>query len=146
MHADTVFTGGTIRTGDTDVPVHDALAVTDGRISALGPEASAARGPRTTVVDLAGGTLLPAFGDGHAHPVLGGLGLRGVPVRECASVEDIVEAVKRWADLHPEAEWITGDGFDPGWRRTGCSTQGGWMPPYPTARCCCVPPTTTRPG
>ncbi|MEU1183993.1 amidohydrolase [Streptomyces sp. NPDC005820] len=113
MHADTVFTGGIVRTGDTDVPVHDALAVTDGRISALGPDAAASRGPRTTVVDLAGGALLPAFGDGHVHPVLGGLGLRGVPVRECASVEQIVEAVRRWAALHPEAEWITGDGFDP---------------------------------
>ncbi|MFJ9634563.1 amidohydrolase [Streptomyces sp. NPDC101175] len=113
MYADTVFTGGIIRTGGTDVPVHDVLAVTDGRISALGPEASAACGPRTTVIDLAGGALLPAFGDGHVHPVLGGLGLRGVPVRECVSVEEIADAVRRWADLHPEAEWITGDGFDP---------------------------------
>ena len=113
MYADIVFTGGTVRTGDKDVPVHDALAVTDGRISALGPQASASRGPRTTVVDLAGGALLPAFGDGHVHPVLGGLGLRGVPVRDCASVEQIVEAVRHWADTHPEAEWITGDGFDP---------------------------------
>ncbi|TLS43705.1 amidohydrolase [Streptomyces montanus] len=111
MHADIVFTGGTVRSGDASV--HDALAVTDGRISGLGAEALVARGPRTTVVDLAGGALLPAFGDGHVHPVLGGLGLRGVPVRECASVEEIVEAVRRWAAEHPEAEWITGDGFDP---------------------------------
>ncbi|GKQ41987.1 amidohydrolase [Streptomyces sp. A012304] len=113
MHADILFIGGTIRTGDTDAPVHSALAVTDGRISGLGAPAAAARGPRTTVVDLAGGALLPAFGDGHAHPVMGGLGLRGVPVRACASTDEIVAAVRRWADAHPEAEWITGDGFDP---------------------------------
>ena len=113
MHADIVFTGGTVRTGDTDARCHEALAVTDGRISALGAEALALRGPRTTVVDLEGGALLPAFGDGHVHPVLGGLGLRGVPVRECASVEEIINVVRRWAETHPEAEWITGDGFDP---------------------------------
>jgi predicted amidohydrolase YtcJ len=113
MHADIVFTGGTVRTGNVDAPVHDALAVTGGRISALGTEALAARGPRTAVVDLTGGALLPAFGDGHVHPVLGGLGLRGVPVRGCSSVEEIVAAVRLWADTHPEAEWITGDGFDP---------------------------------
>jgi predicted amidohydrolase YtcJ len=65
------------------------------------------------MVDLAGGALLPAFGDGHVHPVMGGLGLHGVPVRECASTDEVVEAVRRWADGHPEAEWITGDGFDP---------------------------------
>src|SRR3954463_16157329 len=69
MQADIVFTGGTVRTGAAEGPVCDALAVTGGRISALGAEALAARGPSTTVVDLRGGALLPAFGDGHVHPV-----------------------------------------------------------------------------
>ncbi|WP_369227918.1 amidohydrolase [Streptomyces sp. R39] len=113
MHADIVFTGGTIRTGVADAPVHDALAVVGGRISALGAAALAACGPLTTVVDLAGGALLPAFGDSHVHPVMGGLGLHGVPVRDRGSAEDIVEAVRRWAEEHPDAEWISGDGFDP---------------------------------
>ena len=112
MHADIVFTGGTVRTGAAESPVLDALAVTGGRISALGPEALAARGRDTEVVDLRGGALLPAFGDGHVHPVMGGLGLLGAPVRECTSMEEIVAAVRHWADAHPEAEWITGDGFD----------------------------------
>ncbi|GGL08285.1 amidohydrolase [Streptomyces flaveus] len=112
MQADIVFTGGTVRTGVAEGPVLDALAVTGGRISALGPEALAARGRGTTVVDLRGGALLPSFGDGHVHPVMGGLGLLGAPVRECTSVDGIVEAVRHWADEHPEAEWITGDGFD----------------------------------
>ncbi|MDX3131632.1 amidohydrolase family protein [Streptomyces europaeiscabiei] len=64
------------------------------------------------MVDLPGGTLLPAFGDGRVHPVMGDLGLLGAPVRKCTSVDGIVEAVRHWADGHPEAEWITGDGFD----------------------------------
>ncbi|MFM9589147.1 amidohydrolase family protein [Streptomyces scabiei] len=113
MHAGILFTGGTVRTGAADTPVHDALAVTGGRISALGAQARAARGPRTTVVDLAGGALLPAFGDGHVHPVMGGLSLAGVPVRDTTSVDEIVDVVRAWAAAHPHAEWITGDGFDP---------------------------------
>ncbi|MCX4405901.1 MULTISPECIES: amidohydrolase [unclassified Streptomyces] len=113
MHADIVFTGGTIRTGALGASVHQSLAVVDGRISALGAAALAARGPRTTVVDLVGGALLPAFGDSHVHPVMGGLGLHGVPVRDCASAEGIVEAVRHWAEAHPDAEWVSGDGFDP---------------------------------
>ncbi|MFM9695326.1 amidohydrolase family protein [Streptomyces europaeiscabiei] len=64
------------------------------------------------MVDLPGGALLPTFGDGRVHPVVGGLGLLGAPVRACTSVDGIVEAVRRWAGEHPEAEWITGDGFD----------------------------------
>jgi predicted amidohydrolase YtcJ len=112
MQADIVFTGGIVRTGAAESPVHDALAVTGGRITALGARARAARGSGTVMVDLAGGALLPAFGDGHVHPVMGGLGLLGAPVRTCTSVEGIVEAVRHWADEHPDAEWITGDGFD----------------------------------
>lgn len=112
MQADIVFTGGIVRTGAAEGPVLDALAVTDGKISALGAEALSARGSSTVVVDLRGGALLPAFGDGHVHPVMGGLGLLGAPVRECTSVQEVVEAVRLWAHEHPEAAWVTGDGFD----------------------------------
>ncbi|MET8703865.1 amidohydrolase [Kitasatospora sp. NPDC004723] len=113
MRADTIFTGGRIYTGDPAHPVTDALAVTAGRITALGAAAHALRDARTETVDLAGGALLPSWGDGHVHPLLGGLGLRGVPVRDCADLAEVVEAVRVWAEQHPEAEWITGDAFDP---------------------------------
>ena len=81
MQADQLFTGGTVRTGVPGAPATSALAVAGGRVLALGQDALASRGPRTEVTDLAGGALLPSFGDGHVHPLLGGLGLRGVPVR-----------------------------------------------------------------
>ncbi|MFE4601582.1 amidohydrolase [Kitasatospora indigofera] len=113
MRADTLFTGGRIHTGDPGDPVTHALAVSSGRISALGDAALALRGPGTEVVDLAGGSLLPSWGDGHVHPLLGGIGLRGVPVRDCTSLEEVVEAVHRWAGENPDAEWIRGDAFDP---------------------------------
>ncbi|MFF7458157.1 amidohydrolase [Kitasatospora sp. NPDC008115] len=113
MRADTIFTGGRIHTGDPARPVTDALAVTAGRITALGVAAHALRDERTETVDLAGGALLPSWGDGHVHPLIGGLGLRGVPVRDCTSLDEVVEAVRVWAEAHPEAEWITGDAFDP---------------------------------
>ncbi|OKI16663.1 amidohydrolase [Streptomyces sp. CB03911] len=113
MRADTLFTGGRIHTGDPGDPVTHALAVSSGRISALGDAALALRGPATEIVDLAGGSLLPSWGDGHVHPLLGGIGLRGVPVRDCTSLDEVVEAVRRWAEENPAAEWIRGDAFDP---------------------------------
>jgi predicted amidohydrolase YtcJ len=113
MQADLLFTRGTVRTGAPGVQPTGALAVADGRVLALGQDALDCRGPRTEVIDLAGGALLPSFGDGHAHPLLGGLGLQGVPVRQARSVEEILAAVAAWAAAHPGAEWVTGDAFDP---------------------------------
>jgi predicted amidohydrolase YtcJ len=113
MQADQLFTGGTVRTGVPGSQPGTALAVAGGRVLALGQDALDARGPRTEVTDLGGGALLPSFGDGHAHPLLGGLGLRGVPVRQARSVAEILAAVAAWAAEHPDAEWVTGDAFDP---------------------------------
>ena len=55
---------------------------------------------------------MPSFGDGHAHPMLGGLESVGPPVRPCQSVAEIVEAVREFAERHPELEWITGASYD----------------------------------
>ena len=90
MQAEQLFTGGIVRTGVPGAAASTALAVAGGRVLALGQDALEARGPRTEVIDLAGGALLPSFGDGHAHPLLGGLGLRGVPVRQARSVAEIL--------------------------------------------------------
>ncbi len=55
---------------------------------------------------------MPSFGDGHAHPMLGGLEYVGPAVRPCTSVEEIVEAVRVFAEEHPDAEWIVGASYD----------------------------------
>ena len=65
-----------------------------------------------TQVDLDGGFLMPSFGDGHAHPLYGGLEYAGPPVRPCDSVDEIVSAVKKFADEHPDDEWIVGASYD----------------------------------
>lgn len=62
---------------------------------------------------MAGGALLPGFGDGHVHPLLGGLGLLGVDVRGAGSVSEIQSAVADFATANPSLEWITGNAFDP---------------------------------
>ncbi len=104
----TLFTNGVIWTGTEDA---DALLVVDGVIAALGDEARA-RGADAERVDLDGGFLMASFGDGHAHPLYGGLEAVGPPVRACESVDEIVAAVKKYADEHPEQEWIVGASYD----------------------------------
>ena len=102
----TLFTGGTIWTGDGDT---DALLVTDGVVTATG---RAAQRDDAHVVDLGGGFLMPSFGDGHAHPLYGGLEAFGPAVRACDSVDEIVTAVRRYAEAHPDEEWIVGASYD----------------------------------
>jgi predicted amidohydrolase YtcJ len=105
----TVFRNGTIWTGISEQTT-DALLVVDGVIAGLGEEALGRDG--ATEVDLEGGFLMPSFGDGHAHPMLGGLEFVGPRVRPCTSVEEIVEAVRVFAAQHPDDEWIVGASYD----------------------------------
>lgn len=113
------FHNGTVWLGAEHEP-SDALLVIDGAIAAIGSIdvaaklAEAAADSRTHVerVDLAGGFLMPSFGDGHAHPIFGGLEAEGPQVRTCNSIEDIVAEVRRYAEANPELEWIIGASYD----------------------------------
>jgi len=107
----TLFTGGVVWSG-TGLE-SDALLVTDGVVRALGEQArEQAFGIDCETVDLDGGFLMPSFGDGHAHPLYGGLEAAGPAVRPCTSVEEILAAVKKYADEHPDEEWIVGASYD----------------------------------
>ena len=106
--AATLFTGGLIWTGTGET---DALLVADGVVRALGAQAVELAGDARRV-DLDGGFLMPSFGDGHAHPLYGGLEAVGPAVRGCSSVEDIVLAVKKYAEDNPGEEWIVGASYD----------------------------------
>ena len=88
----TLFTAGTVWTGAGSES--DALLVVDGTVRALGGRArEAAAGIDCEQVDLEGGFLMPSFGDGHSHPLYGGLEAVGPAVRSCGSVEEILAAV-----------------------------------------------------
>jgi len=114
----TLFTNGTIWRGEGQ---HDAdtLLVAGGVVVAIGAEATAlaeasadSDGDHTKTVDLEGGFLMASFGDGHAHPLFGGLEEFGPRVRAAHSVAEIVAEVKRYAEANPEKEWIVGASYD----------------------------------
>ena len=78
--AGVLFRGGLLWSPvDQAAPVPGELLVLDGLIAAVGATVSAPAG--VEVIELAGGTLLPAFGDGHAHPLQAGVESRSAPVR-----------------------------------------------------------------
>ncbi|MDI9330491.1 MAG: amidohydrolase family protein [Alphaproteobacteria bacterium] len=69
--ADWVLTHGKIHTLSDADTVHQAVAVRDGRILALGSHASMAAyiGPKTRVQDLQGRTVIPGLIDSHMHAI-----------------------------------------------------------------------------
>ena len=69
-HADAIYVGGPIITVDDRAPLAEAVAVKAGKAVAVGSRSSvemAHKGPRTTVIDLAGRTMIPGFIDAHGH-------------------------------------------------------------------------------
>ena len=106
---DLILHNGTVITVDSQSRVAEAVAVTDGVISALGTSADvlAGRGRTTRIVDLAGRTACPGFFDSHAHMDREGLKSRGgYSLAGRHSVADIVDAVKSAAARTPKGEWV----------------------------------------
>jgi len=68
---DTILLNGKIVTADERNTIHQALAVRDGRIVALGKSAAIKRlaGNATRVVDLGGRTVTPGLIDSHMHAI-----------------------------------------------------------------------------
>jgi predicted amidohydrolase YtcJ len=69
--------------------------------------------PGAVVVEVRDGILLPAFADGHAHPLLAGLEDHGPRISDAGSVAAVVARVAGWAAEHPDEPWIRGASYDP---------------------------------
>jgi predicted amidohydrolase YtcJ len=92
-------------------PRAEALAVSDGRIAAVGNEVevSALIGPSTKVFDLEPGALvLPGFIDAHTHYIEGPLEAAGVDLSECDTLDEvltILEASRDGSDVIRGGGW-----------------------------------------
>ncbi|GFE78437.1 amidohydrolase [Steroidobacter agaridevorans] len=114
--ADIVFKNGHIYTVDPASPTATWIAVSGGKIAALGNDEAtqALIGPDTRVIDLQGKLLLPAFHDAHTHPVWGGLSHSGCNLYDGNSPEDYQKIVAKCAAEEPGDGWIYGSGWKDG--------------------------------
>ena len=116
-HPDMILFGGPIYTG-LDNQIVEAVAVTDGRITAVGNADDLLAQPDTKVkkLDLKGAALFPGFTDSHAHLV--GIGLREMTVNleNVGSIKELVETIERITDDANENDTIYGAGWiETGW-------------------------------
>ena len=90
-----------------------AVAVSDGRIVAVGAddEAASYAGAGAVEVDLAGGLLLPGFQDAHVHPLQGGLERTRCSLSDLGTREEYLAEVARYAKANPDLDWICGGGW-----------------------------------
>ena len=64
------------------------------------------------VVGLNGAFVMPAFADGHAHPLFAGREMLGPQVNGLQNVAEIVTEVARFAKANPDEEWIIGGAYE----------------------------------
>ncbi len=111
--AETVFRNGAVYLVDAARSWAEAVAVRHGRIVYIGSDAGLKPwiGPETRSIDLHGKMLLPGFHDSHVHLVAGGIELSECDINGMFGVEQILVAVRQFAERHPEKKWIKGGGW-----------------------------------
>jgi predicted amidohydrolase YtcJ len=90
---DTVLVNGHIITVDAGFTIAEAVAIADGRFTAVGTNASIRKmaGPATTTIDLRGRTVIPGLADGHLHDAGGG---PGVDLSRARTMADVLAAIR----------------------------------------------------
>lgn len=116
MTADLILENGVVHTVDATRRVASCVAVSGGRIVAVGDSQAMAdhRGPHTRVIDMQGGMLLPGFQDAHAHPAQSGHGMTQCALQEIEGREQTCLTIAAYARAHPNQEWILGSGWSMG--------------------------------
>lgn len=105
--ADYILLNGRIYTVEPESPWVSAVAVRDDQFVYAGDDDGAAKfiDDDTVVTDLDGRLVLPGMVDAHTHP--GYIDLEQYGARlNVSSHEDLISAVKEYADEHPEEDWI----------------------------------------
>ncbi|MGY1813598.1 amidohydrolase [Blastococcus sp. SYSU D00820] len=108
----TLYRGAAVFRGP-DVPLAEALVVRGDRIVHVGSEADAgaAAGEGADVVDLGGEFVVPGFVDAHTHVLMTGDALTRAALRDAPDVEEIQRRVRAWAEAHPDAPRVLGQGW-----------------------------------
>jgi predicted amidohydrolase YtcJ len=104
--ADSIYYGGSIVTVNDAQPTAEAVAVKDGKILMVGSRSEiekAHKGEATTMIDLAGKTLVPGFIDPHSHyinslSVANQVNVYAPPSGPAKDIPSIVAAIKQFRD------------------------------------------------
>lgn len=111
---DLVIVNADIRSMDPLRPRARAIAITDGRVLALGDDAEmrALGNGRTRVIDAGGRLMLPGFQDTHIHLQDSGTGFcTSVNLEQARTVAELQRLVRDFAASRPDDPWVRGVGW-----------------------------------
>lgn len=86
------------------------LLVAGDRIVAVGHEAL--NHEADLITEIGDGFIVPAFGDGHAHPIFAGREAAGPIVTGLKTLQEIQSAVQLFAKNNPNLPWIIGGAYE----------------------------------
>ncbi len=86
--------------------------------------------PIAESIDLGGAAVVPAFRDGHAHPLFAGREALGPKVSEAVTIAEVVNTVREFAETS-SAEWIVGGAYP---RSLHPSPSASWLDEAEAAR------------
>lgn len=112
--AELIITHADIRTQDPHLPRAEAIAVRDGRILAVGDNATIERlaDAATRRIHAQGKLMLPGLQDTHVHFQLSSADLyHNAALYDATSVEDLLAIIRDFAQANPDKPWIRGVGF-----------------------------------
>ncbi len=111
--ADLILYHGKVYTVDSAFGKAEAFAVRDGKLLAVGTDADIqGKYQSSQMIDAGGKAVFPGFIDAHAHFVRYGESLFTAGLFGCASWEEVVERVRKFAAAHPGQPWVLGRGWD----------------------------------
>ena len=113
MPADLAVVNARVHTVDPAAPRAEAVAVDGPAISAVGTDDEIRElvGAETRVIDARGASVMPGFIDAHNHVRLGS-NPGAVSLFGATSLEEIRGRIDAFADAHPDAGWIEGEGWN----------------------------------
>jgi predicted amidohydrolase YtcJ len=109
-----LYFGGDVYTLDRTRPRAQAVAVTDGRIRAVGEERDCrqALGADFEAIDLRGQSLLPGFCDTHLHPIMMIYFAQNADLSGVRSISALQARLREAAGRAAEDAWVVGLQFD----------------------------------
>ena len=129
---DRILVNGVVHTMDDARPRAEAVAMTGGRISAVGSSAEvlALKGPQTEVIDLRGATVIPGLKESHGHFIGIGQARMVLDLVGTKSWDEVVARVAEAVKTRPKGAWIVGRGWHEGKWQTRPAREIRGFPPH----------------
>lgn len=108
---DKIVTASKIYVCNNDFDVYEAMAITDGKIVAVGTSDDIHDQYISEIEETTEGVIYPGFIDAHSHFYGYGITLNKVDLKNTTSMENVVQTIASFAANSPD-QWVTGRGWD----------------------------------